>query len=64
MGSKTSEDALTYLLLYNTARKDIKAGKVPVIVRGEGNCVCDIDYRDLRWNPPSTLMISPVEKGR
>lgn len=37
MAAKTLEVALTYLFLHNTVKKDIREGKVPVIVRGEGN---------------------------
>ncbi|MBI5968652.1 MAG: aspartate aminotransferase family protein [Deltaproteobacteria bacterium] len=50
MASKTLEDALNYLFLHNTIRKDIQEGKVPVIVRGEGNYVYDEEgnrYLDL-----------------
>ncbi len=41
MSSKTLEDALAHLFLHNTLRQDIREGKVPVIVRGEGNYVFD-----------------------
>jgi hypothetical protein len=37
MAAKTLEVALTYLFLPNTVKKDIREGRVPVIVRGEGN---------------------------
>lgn len=50
MASKTLEDALNYLFLHNTFKKDIREGKVPVIVRGEGNYVYDEEgngYLDL-----------------
>ena len=50
MISKTQEDALFYLFLHNTARKEIREGNVPVIVRGEGNHVYDEEgtrYLDL-----------------
>ncbi len=50
MASKTLEDALEYLFLHNTLKKDIREGKVPVIVRGEGNYVYDEEenrYLDL-----------------
>jgi len=50
MASKTLEDALNYLFLHNTVKKDIQEGKVPVIVRGEGNYVYDEEgnrYLDL-----------------
>ena len=41
MGSNTINDALDYLFIHNTARQDIREGKVPVIVRGEGDYVFD-----------------------
>ncbi len=41
MGSTTLDDALNYLFLHNTAKQDIRDGKVPVIVRGEGDYVFD-----------------------
>lgn len=50
MASKTLEDALNYLFLHNTSQKDIREGKVPVIVRGAGNYVYDEEgnpYLDL-----------------
>jgi adenosylmethionine-8-amino-7-oxononanoate aminotransferase len=50
MASKTVEDALHYLFLHNTVRKDLQEGRVPVIVRGEGNYIFDEDgnrYLDL-----------------
>jgi adenosylmethionine-8-amino-7-oxononanoate aminotransferase len=50
MASQTLEDALTYLFLHNTVKKDIQEGKVPVIVRGEGNYIYDEEgkrYLDL-----------------
>ena len=50
MASKTLEDAQEYLFLHNTFKKDIREGKVPVIVRGEGNYVYDEEenrYLDL-----------------
>jgi len=50
MTSQTLEDALNYLFLHNTVKKDIREGKVPVIVRGEGNYVLDEEgnrYLDL-----------------
>jgi len=50
MASKTLDDALNYLLLHNTFKKDIQEGNVPVIVRGQGNYVYDEEgnrYLDL-----------------
>jgi len=50
VGSKTLQDAFDYLFLYNTRREDISEGRVPVIVRGEGNSVYDEEgncYLDL-----------------
>jgi len=50
MASKTLDDAQTYLWLYNTQKEDLQTGKVPVIVRGEGNYVIDEEenrYLDL-----------------
>jgi len=50
MASQILEDALNYLFLHNTMVKDIRDGKVPVIVRGEGNYVFDEEgnrYLDL-----------------
>jgi len=50
MASKTVEDALTYLFLHNTVKKDMQEGRVLVIVRGEGNYIFDEDgnrYLDL-----------------
>jgi len=50
MASKILDDALSYLFLHNTVKKDIQEGKVPVIVRGVGNYVYDEDgnrYLDL-----------------
>ncbi len=41
MISKTQEDALNYLFLHNTVKKDIVEGNVPVIARGEGTYVFD-----------------------
>ena len=41
MGSTTLSDALDYLFIHNTAKQDILDGKVPVIVRGEGEYVFD-----------------------
>jgi adenosylmethionine-8-amino-7-oxononanoate aminotransferase len=41
MGSTTLDDALNHLFLHNTVKQDIREGKVPVIVRGEGNHVFD-----------------------
>lgn len=41
MGSTTINDALDYLFIHNTAKQDIRDGKVPVIVRGEGEYVFD-----------------------
>jgi adenosylmethionine-8-amino-7-oxononanoate aminotransferase len=41
MASQIYEDALRYLFLHNTVKQDIRDGKVPVIVRGEGNYVFD-----------------------
>ncbi|MBM4333533.1 MAG: aspartate aminotransferase family protein [Deltaproteobacteria bacterium] len=50
MASKNLEDALNYLFLHNTVKKDIQEGNVPVIVRGEGNYIYDEEgnrYLDL-----------------
>jgi len=50
MASRILEDAQKYLFLHNTIRKDIQEGRVPVIVRGEGNYIFDEDgnrYLDL-----------------
>jgi len=50
MVSSTLEDALKYLFLHNTVKKDIAEGRVPVIVRGEGNYIYDEEgnrYLDL-----------------
>ena len=50
MASQVLDDALRYLLLHNTMRKDIQEGRVPVLVRGEGNYVFDEEgkrYLDL-----------------
>jgi len=50
MASQTLDDALRYLFLHNTVRKDIQEGRVPVLVRGEGNYVLDEEgkrYLDL-----------------
>jgi adenosylmethionine-8-amino-7-oxononanoate aminotransferase len=41
MASQLLNDALKHLLLHNTTRKDIQEGRVPVLVRGEGNYVFD-----------------------
>jgi adenosylmethionine-8-amino-7-oxononanoate aminotransferase len=41
MGSTTINDALDYLFIHNTAKQEIRDGKVPVIVRGEGDYVFD-----------------------
>jgi adenosylmethionine-8-amino-7-oxononanoate aminotransferase len=41
MTSQIKEDALAYLFLHNTVKKDIQEGRVPIIVRGEGNYVFD-----------------------
>jgi adenosylmethionine-8-amino-7-oxononanoate aminotransferase len=41
MGSTTINDALEYLFIHNTGKQDIRDGKVPVIVRGEGDYVFD-----------------------
>lgn len=41
MASQIQEDALRYLFLHNTFKNDIQEGKVPVIVRGQGNYVFD-----------------------
>ena len=50
MASQVLDDALRFLLLHNTMRKDIQEGRVPVLVRGEGNYVFDEEgkrYLDL-----------------
>ena len=50
MTSQFLTDARTYLWLYNTQKEDVETGKVPVIVRGEGNYVIDDEenrYLDL-----------------
>lgn len=47
MASQTLTDARNYLWLYNTQKEDVETGKVPVIVRGEGNYV--IDDQDNRY---------------
>ncbi len=50
MGSQIKEDALKYLFLHNTAKQDIQDGKIPVIVRGEGDYIYDEEgtrYLDL-----------------
>ena len=41
MNSTTLDDAQKYLFVHNTAKTDIQQGKVPVIVRGEGDYVFD-----------------------
>jgi adenosylmethionine-8-amino-7-oxononanoate aminotransferase len=41
MGSTIIDDALNHLFLHNTVKEDIREGKVPVIVRGEGSYVFD-----------------------
>jgi adenosylmethionine-8-amino-7-oxononanoate aminotransferase len=50
MGSQILEDAQKFLFLHNTMRKDMQEGRVPVIVRGEGNYIFDEEgkrYLDL-----------------
>ena len=50
MGSQILDDAQKFLFLHNTMRKDMQEGRVPVIVRGEGNYVFDEEgkrYLDL-----------------
>jgi len=50
MGSQILEDAQKFLFLHNTMRKDMQEGKVPVIVRGDGNYIFDEEgkrYLDL-----------------